>query len=481
MTEQITVKQLESMLLDIDVPDSAIRPYIVQSAEESSPMNPVVKVNPAKVEMTPMEGALEGAIALASLNGIARWRRQQRYRRKIRNWAGLRIVSEGDSWFQYPFLLDDVIDNLFDEYAILSFDAAGDLISDMVRQNELVSAVAQERPHVVLLSGGGNDILGGARLSSMLPPYQEGRAPEDYLGEAFAANLRRVLSDYEIMIRRIIAIDSRVHIICHSYDHAIPANGRWLGRPLAKIGIVDPMLQRRLVQLIVDRFHEELVALTRRVANVRLVDCRGTVQPGRWHDELHPDNAGFRAVAARFAQAIAAATGTPAAMPEAALETVSLHDDVLEAATPVPDLSEGAQALLATFSEPIVLREIGRIKSLADAGAEAADHPLLVSRTSIEETFPEQLDTGRRLADEAVQATLEALGGSGAADRFALAQALRAEPGMAAVQVANALSGYAGLPERGVALLAAVVAQRLLDEAPVLPAHGAGMPPQHLS
>jgi hypothetical protein len=437
-TQKISVKQLENMLLDIDTPDAEIRPFIVESAEESTPLNPVVKVNPAKVEVN----YLEGAIALGSLNGISRWRRQQRYRRRLQGWTGMRIVSEGDSWFQYPFLLDDVIDNLFDDHAIFSLDAAGDLISDMVRQNELVSAVVQEQPHVVLLSGGGNDVLGGARLSTMLPSFQQGRAPEDYLGPAFDANLLRVLSDYETLISRIFAIKPDLRVLCHSYDHAIPAGGRWLGQPLAKIGIADPQLQRDIVRLIVDRFHGELSGIAARYPRVRLVDCRGRIQRNRWHDELHPDNAGFKAVATLFAQAIAGETGVALSAPEAAASA-----GALEAAAPASTLSEQAQALLSTYSEPILLREIGRRKALADAKDPAAGDTLLVYRTSIEEVFPEQLAAGSRLADEAA--------------RVASMEVLPGEPRAMAAQAAASLSGYAGLPAAGTAMLAAVVAARL--------------------
>jgi len=132
MTESsISARELESMLLDIDVPDAQIRPFLIDSVEDSTPLNPVVKANPARVaDVSP----LEAAVALASLNGISRWRRHRRYLRKIDGWKGLRIVSEGDSWFQYPLLLDDVIDHLFDRYAILSLDAAGDLMADIMRQ-----------------------------------------------------------------------------------------------------------------------------------------------------------------------------------------------------------------------------------------------------------------------------------------------------------------------------------------------------------
>ena len=37
----------------------------------------------------------ESAMALASLNGVARWRRQRRYGAKIRGWTGLKVVAEG--------------------------------------------------------------------------------------------------------------------------------------------------------------------------------------------------------------------------------------------------------------------------------------------------------------------------------------------------------------------------------------------------
>lgn len=462
MNDRISVKQLESMLLDIDVPDAQIRPYLAESLEESTSLNPVVKVNPAKVEMMPRAGALEGAVALASLNSISRWRRQQRYRRKIGGWQGLRIVSEGDSWFQYPFLLDDVIDNLFDKYAIYSLDAAGDLISDMVKQNELAAAVVQERPDVVLLSGGGNDVLGGSRLASILPPFEAGRPAGHYLGPDFDANLRKVLNDYELLITRLRAIKPDLRIVCHSYDHAIPANGRWLGRPLAKIGIEDPQLQREIVRLIVDRFHDELTGMAARYPNMRLVDCRRVVQSHRWHDELHPNNEGFRAVAQLFDRAIVAQGGVEAAV-DGALEAIKLPE-AMEADLPAPSMAEQAQELLAAYSEPILLREIGRRKKLADVRDPAAGDVVAVYRTSSEEVFPEQLELGRQLADDATRAASDAIGG-------------READGAMVAQAAASLSGFAGLPAAGTAMLAAVVVARLGTPAAQRGARSASMMP----
>ena len=106
MTKKIKLNKLREMLYDIDVDDSEIRPFVMLDEERSGPFSPVVTINHELVEDTDEEGD----IALGFLNSISRWRRQRKYKRKIRKgWDGLRIVSEGDSWFQYPFLLDDVI------------------------------------------------------------------------------------------------------------------------------------------------------------------------------------------------------------------------------------------------------------------------------------------------------------------------------------------------------------------------------------
>lgn len=455
-TQEISLAELQRMLTDIDVPDAQLRPFLVESFEESTPLNPVVRINPTKIDAD----LTEAAVALGSLNGVARWRRQRQYRRKIGTWRGVRIVSEGDSWFQYPFLLDDVIDQLFDAYAILSLDAAGDLLSDMVRQNELVSAVVQEKPDVVLLSGGGNDLLGGSRLSRLLLPYEPSRPPEAYLGSAFEANLRQVIVDYETLVMRLASVAPATRLVCHSYDHAIPAHGRWLGRPLAAIGIAEPRLQRQIVRHIVDRFHQELSRLAERHAHVRLVDCRGVVDDSLWHDELHPSSAGFHRVAARFASAIGEATGTPAGMLETAMPRAGTEEEEEEA--PPSSLSDQALALLSTYSEPVLLREVGRRKMLADArgGDGASEDPLLVYRTSVEGVFPEQLTLGRQIADDAVRSLSTALcGGDGTATPD-LAQALREGTGPFASRAAAMLSGHAGLPASASALLAAVLVSR---------------------
>jgi hypothetical protein len=142
MTPKISIQELLARLSDPSIPDLELRPYLMIDRVESQGFRPVVTPNPSVVAY----GAEEAAVAVASLNGVSRWRRQTRYRQKMNGWSGLRAVAEGDSWFQFPFLLDDVVDQLYDRCAIYCCSAAGDLLSDMARQDELGAAVIAEKP-----------------------------------------------------------------------------------------------------------------------------------------------------------------------------------------------------------------------------------------------------------------------------------------------------------------------------------------------
>jgi endonuclease G len=300
-SEKMSAGKLQQMMADIDVPDSALRPYLKVDEAQSTAFHPVVTVNETAVTAA----AEEAAVVMSTFNGISRWRRQQRYRRKIRQgWDGLRIVSEGDSWFQYPLLLEDVIDQLFDDYAILSFGAAGDLLQDMIRQDEIVGAIEAEDSHACLISGGGNDVLGGGRLQEYLEPYSPGISPEEALNDRLATFLDGIMERYESIFDRLTTRFPELHVFCHGYDYAIPDGGRWLGRPMEQRGYQDAGLQRQIVAAIIDRLHVALAETAGPFDRVHHVDCRGAVHATQWYDELHPTNDGYRTVASRFRAAI---------------------------------------------------------------------------------------------------------------------------------------------------------------------------------
>lgn len=370
------------MLVDPTVPDSQLRPYLRIDALESGGFAPNVVINP---ELVLAPEGLEAAVALASLNSIDRWRRQQRYKTKVKGWTGLKAVDEGDSWFQYPFLLDDVIDHLFDPWAIYSCSAAGDLLKDIARQDEIVSAVLSEKPDILLLSAGGNDVLGGGALQTHLLPFEVGRLPADYVKSSFDELVESSMAIYGDIIEKSLTAGAK-RVVCHGYDYAIPNKGRWLGRPMATIGIVDTDLQRRIVRELIDRFRAGLVRMARVFPrHVIPVDTRNSVPAGQWHDELHPTSTGF-AFPAKLIR-VSGETGRPAQFPSQLpgiegiekLGTVEVAEapafDALESVGAIGPSSVTPEALMVLLNtdEAVLLDEIGRRYELLAIRPEAAD------------------------------------------------------------------------------------------------------------
>ncbi|HOT82371.1 MAG TPA: hypothetical protein PLQ12_03605, partial [Candidatus Defluviicoccus seviourii] len=127
--------------------------------DASGAFAPSVVPNPDLVERAEEQrGVMDWA------NSLARTRRHLRFNRRLNTGVALPVlVSEGDSWFQFPVFLEDVIDCLGDDYLIWSVDAAGDTLQNMVIDNpEYLDALDTQRDRVraFLFSGAGNDIVG---------------------------------------------------------------------------------------------------------------------------------------------------------------------------------------------------------------------------------------------------------------------------------------------------------------------------------
>lgn len=302
MAKTISISELKDMMRGIDVSDEEIAKYLLAEEETSSAFAPALKINPDLVD----DEGLEGAVAMSAFNNWARRRRQKKYHRKIKDgWDGLRIVSEGDSWFQYPFILKDVIDHLFDDYAIFSLGAAGDLVSDMLHQDEIADAVRSHKPDLLMISGGGNDLLGDGRMKQAVHPYKKGRLAKDYPNTNFTQSLKDVIDVYRTIFSGLLAEFPNLKIVCHGYDYALPDNGKWLGRPMASLGIEDPKLQAKIVAVMIDRFNQALISLAQEFpGTVHRVNCVGSVSSKQWKDELHPNGDGYSRVADEFRSVI---------------------------------------------------------------------------------------------------------------------------------------------------------------------------------
>lgn len=302
--KKISLEDLNRKIADLSTRPQELSQYFLRDEEASGPFDPALKLNPETVEVpaTPA-GRARGDVLLASANNIARLRRRMAFESRIGSgYEGPIIVSEGDSWFQYPLRLEDVIDHLSAEYAIRSLDAAGDTLQNMFNEGEYVDAIQETGASVFLFSGGGNDVLGGGNLKEHLRDFDPALSADQHLLPSFRQLTDHAIALYDRIFRSVEDLPGDILTICHGYDRPIPNNGKWLGRPMGERGINDPAFQAAIVKVMMDRFNSKLKLLADKFANVTYLDVRGVVgaQPSRWDDELHPTSAAYGDVAARF-------------------------------------------------------------------------------------------------------------------------------------------------------------------------------------
>lgn len=302
--KSITLEEFFRLVDNEETTEEQLAPYIQFAPESSGAFGPIFKLNQDLVIDT---SGLESDRALTWANSWARRRRHKKYRRKLAQGGDLiKIVSEGDSWFQFPFLLRDIIDHLLyrDELAVFSLGAAGDHLRNMTTEAEYIDIIERENPEVFLISGGGNDLVGNGRLSRMLHRFEAGRAPDDYLNETFTAFMNEIRFEYNRLFESLSTQFPNLTILCHGYDYAIPQGDRWLGRPMEENGIIDHRLQREIIQVIIDHINQTLARVAAQFPKVKYLDLRNVISPDGWFDELHPLNKGFGDIASIFVDEI---------------------------------------------------------------------------------------------------------------------------------------------------------------------------------
>lgn len=298
-----------------------------------------IKPNPEKVELTENDIEFENALQIG--NGFCRFRRQSRFkRRKLFGCKLPVLVSEGDSWYQFPLLIDEVIDQLEDDYLVWSVGAAGDTAENIVYGNntEYLKALDDNRDEVrgFLFSAAGNDIIGEdpatgrAVLLDMLRDFNgdpndvQGHIDLDMLNskmDFLRGAYTKVIDD----IREKTEFEN-LPIVIHGYDYAFPypwgddprnpihaAKDEWLGGPMSEHRIEDPKLRRNIIKFLIDRLYAllETLAGQSESTGVWLVDCRGAMpEVSDWEDEIHGTSAGFNKVGERFMTVLSKALKT---------------------------------------------------------------------------------------------------------------------------------------------------------------------------
>ena len=280
-----------------------------ESDETSRPYDAAIELKEEYVEALG-PGSYEGDVAVRWANRIARAERLVKYKLKTAfGFDGIRIVEEGDSWFQYPLLLEDIIDNFVSEpdLAIYSLAAAGDLVEHMALRREYAPALRDTNSRILLLSGGGNDLLGEGRLELLLKEYRDNTPVEELVDKgALIQASDRILSFYEQILHDVKINFPGVKIFGHGYDTPFPKQGgKYFGKPFKNKKI--PLdVGRKVVELISSYFSDRLSSIQNTYDNFVFVNLKGSVgdSPNSWDDELHPENAGFKRAAKKMLEVV---------------------------------------------------------------------------------------------------------------------------------------------------------------------------------
>jgi N-acetylmuramoyl-L-alanine amidase len=337
--EKITYDQYLAMLRNPDVSDAEIMRYSIVRKGDAGAFAPEIAPDPTKVAMTFEDVEAESALKIG--NTLARFRRHLRYRRRIDSGEMLPIlVSEGDSWFQFPLVIDEVIDQLGRDYLIYDLSAAGDTAANMLlgqtgtKKNEFLKALREEKARVkaFLLSAAGNDVIGEDAdgipvLLHLIKDFQPGADAAAHVNQARLAETLAFLKRCYLKVIAEVRAEpglERLPIVIHGYDYPFPypwgaadprdpsyaAQDEWLGEPLSRRGITDQNLRRGIIMFLLDALYDLMneIAGDSEVTRVYVVDCRGAMPDvADWNDEIHGTSAGFAKVAVKFREVLARA------------------------------------------------------------------------------------------------------------------------------------------------------------------------------
>jgi hypothetical protein len=240
---------------------------------------------------------------------------------KAGSFVPLQVMAEGDSWFEYPvpFFGGGIIPRLEDRLGvpILNLAKAGDEVRYMLGVEERTLLIKHLRDgcpaggpwDVLLFSGGGNDIVDNP-MALWIRDWDPAVPPVSLIHQArFDAALALVRAGFEDLIALRDALSPNTHLVFQGYDFAIPDGrgichlGPWLKPTFDLRKFPTRAAGQEVVKAMLQQFAAMLTSLAAR-PKVTFINTQGTLvpQPSSWHNELHPNRAGFGKFADLFHQ-----------------------------------------------------------------------------------------------------------------------------------------------------------------------------------
>ncbi len=234
------------------------------------------------------------------------------------------ILTEGDSWFAFPLPsrpnIVDVLINRFSSHAAwLRHESNGDESRIMMageQWEKLFKTLTRPkmRCDIILLSAGGNDIVGRCLLT-LLRQRESWMTWRDCINEQrFQHRLNQIEGAYQELIALRDDYHPNAWIFTHDYDRAIPSDkpirlgpfklGPWMKPYLESKGIKKTSDQREIVWFLLDRFSQMLQRIEQSTDRFYHVRTQGTLKTTEWGDEIHPTKEGFEKIADKIQTAI---------------------------------------------------------------------------------------------------------------------------------------------------------------------------------
>lgn len=254
------------------------------------------------------------------------------------------FLSEGDSWFTMAGMPTS---NLLFEMRfpvstlIVNCAMPGDTIkhiSNIANNRGLLRGLSKqdgERWDMILLSGGGNDLIDeaeailidpGARGSLKMP------SPADYCDQAhLEALIRRIRKGYQLIVELRDAPgapSSGVPIVVHTYDYPTANNSpaRFLGAGLLGPWLYNAFRHDRipeedwvaLADYMFEYLAQGILSLDGELPDFHVVDTRNTIvrakpgsrgESGDWLNEIHPNSRGYAKLSKLIAEKAIALIG----------------------------------------------------------------------------------------------------------------------------------------------------------------------------
>ena len=272
------------------------------------------------------------------------------------------IVAEGDSWFNFPYFIKDIIDwlNENDNYLIYSLAYAGDWLANMIYDGKYIEQLSIHTPDVFLFSAGGNDLVSGNRIALMVNPQGDTpnvkRLANDPIFKSVSPSVKARILNAQKYINYtfysfLLILKAQYWLICKSlsesekfkntvmftvgYDYGIPSynkkfrllnpfqyfvnfrnkTGKWLKRPLLIRNVPSQAsndddnenLHWCLVTAFVFELNEIFIELANDpdFENLYHIDAREAANSSKdWYDELHLTSDCFKKVSLAFEYAI---------------------------------------------------------------------------------------------------------------------------------------------------------------------------------